>query len=425
MKTLLGKFKSNYLIRVLFSLKGNPRACIWAEPLWGIPYNLYLPYVTLFMTSIGLSYAQIGYVTSITMASQMVSAVLSGVLADKLGRRRCTLIFDVLSWSVPTFLWMCAQDLSWFVVAALFNGMWRVTENSWYLLLIEDAEKDQAIALSSLTNLMGLIAAFFAPISKFAVDAFGVVATMRVLYGFACVSMTAKFVLLYRFGTETRNGLRRMEATKNKPLWKSLWECKDVYIGIVREKRMLLTLAILASYMLVTTLNSNYWALYLRDILGVSEGNVSLFVTLKSLVILICSFALVPRVRYQSIRTPMLLSLAAFAASQLLLLTNLGGVVGVAVLALSVALEATALSVLGPVTGSLVFIHAAENERALIVGMVYATVALIVSVFPSLVGLLAQRTLRAPFYINLCLFVLLAVLSIAISRLPAAHEKPE
>ena len=39
--------------------------------------------------------------------------------------------------------------------------------------------------------------------------------------------------------------------------------------------------------------------------------------------------------------------------------------------------------------------------------------------------MLAQRTLRAPFYINLCLFVLLAVLSIAISRLPAAHEKAE
>lgn len=425
MKTLLRKFKSNYLIRVLFSLKGNARACIWAEPLWGIPYNLYLPYVTLFMTSIGLSYAEIGYVTSITMASQMVFAVLSGVLTDKLGRRRCTLIFDILSWSVPTFLWMCAQNLSWFVIAALFNGMWRITENSWYLLMVEDANKDQVIALNSLTNLMGLIAAFFAPISKFAVDAFGVVPTMRVLYGIACVSMTAKFIVLYRFSTETKNGVRRMEATKRKPIWKSLWECKDVYLRIVRERRMLLTLAILSCYILVTTLNSNYWALYLRDILGVSEGNVSLFVTLKSLVILFCSFVLVPRVRYQSIRKPMLLALMAFAAAQLLLLTNLGGAAGLAILMLSVALEATALSVLGPVTGSLVFIHADENERALIVGMVYATVALIVSIFPALVGQLAQRTLRAPFYVNLGLFVVLAVLSVAISRLQNANQDGE
>ena len=57
-------------------------------------------------------------------------------------------------------------------------------------------------------------------------------------------------------------------------------------------------------------------------------------------------------------------------------------------------------------------------QRALIVGMVYATVALIVSVFPALVGILAQYSLSIPFCVNLGLFVLLAVLSIAICRLP-------
>jgi len=423
MKTLLARFKSNYLIQILFSLKGNPKACIWAEPLWGIPYNLYLPYVTLYMTALGLSYADIGLVTSIGMASQMVFAVLSGVLTDKMGRRMCTLVFDTLSWSIPTFLWMCAQDINWFIVAALFSGMWRITENSWYLLMIEDAEKQHVIALNSLTNLMGLIVAFIAPLSKFIVDAFGMVATMRVFYGFACVSMTVKFIVCYVFTTETRNGMRRMAATKNKPLLRSLWECRGVYVRIIREKRMLLTLGILAAYMLVTTLNGNYWAIYLRDILGVQEGNVSLFVTVKSMVTLVCSFFLVPKVNYRFIRRPMLWSLAAFAVSQGLLLMQLGGGLGLIALVTSVILEATALSVLGPVSGSLVFINAEEDERALIVGMVYATVALIVSVFPALVGLMVERSLSIPFYVNLGLFVLLAALTIAITRLPVPEDE--
>lgn len=422
MKTLLAKFKSNYMIQVLLSLKGNPKACIWAEPLWGIPYNLYLPYVTLYMTALGLSYADIGLVTSIGMASQMVFAVLSGVLTDKMGRRMCTLVFDTLSWTVPTFLWMLAKDINWFIVAALFSGMWRITENSWYLLMIEDADKSQVIALNSLTNLMGLIVAFIAPLSKFIVDAFGMVITMRVFYGFACLSMTIKFIVCYVFTTETRNGVRRMAATKHKPLLKSLWECRGVYARIVKEKRMLLTLAILAGYMLVTTLNGNYWAIYLRDIIGVREGNVALFVTAKSLVTLICSFALVPKVSYTAIRRPMLWSLAAFAASQGLLLLGIGGSAGIVVLCVSVVLEATALSVLGPVTGSLVFINAEEDERALIVGMVYATVALIVSVFPALVGMLVERSLSIPFYVNLGLFAVLAALSVAITRLPVPEE---
>ena len=39
---LLKKIRSIYLIDVFLNLKGNPRACIWLEPLWGIPYNLYV-----------------------------------------------------------------------------------------------------------------------------------------------------------------------------------------------------------------------------------------------------------------------------------------------------------------------------------------------------------------------------------------------
>ena len=122
MKKWIARLRRNDLIDVFFSLTGNPRACVWTEPLWGIPYNLYLPYVTLFMRAIALSYAEIGYIASITMVSQMVCAVLSGVLTDKLGRRKCTVIFDTLSWSVPELLWMLSQNFTWSPVAAVFNG---------------------------------------------------------------------------------------------------------------------------------------------------------------------------------------------------------------------------------------------------------------------------------------------------------------
>lgn len=423
MKKLLAKFRSNYLIQVLFALKGNPKACVLTEPLWGIPYNLYVPYVTLYMTSLGLSYADIGLVSSVLMASQMVFAVLSGVLTDKLGRRLCTLIFDILSWSVPTFLWMLARDLNWFILAALFNGMWRITENSWYLLAFEDAEKEHVVAISTLTNLMGLIVAFIAPLSKFAVDAFGVVSTMRVFYGFAFVGMTVKFVLCYIFTTETRNGVRRMEITKNKPLLKSLWECRGVYMKIIREKRMLLTLGVLAAYMLMSTLNSNYWALFLRDMLGVQEGNVSLFVTLMSMVTMVCSFVLVPKVNYRYIRRPMLWSLAAYAISHILLLMQVRGAIGVVVIVASVVLQAIAVSILNPLTNSLLFINAEEDERALIVGLVYATIALIVAVFPVLVGLLVEYSLCIPLFVDLALLVVLVALTLALSKLPPAGEE--
>ena len=425
MGALLKKIRSNYMVGTLLGLQDNPRWCVWLEPLWGIPYNLYLPFVTLFMTHLGMTPADIGLVTSITLVSQMISSVLSGVLADKLGRRWCTVIFDCLSWSVPEILWALSQNMTWFVVAALFNGLWRVTENSWGLLLVEDADPKTVMPMFSLTHLMGLVAAFFAPLSKFAVDAFGVAPTMRALYALAGVSMTAKFLILFFKSKETAIGVKRMAATRDKSVFRLLWECKDVYVSIIREKRMVLTLAIIATYTLITTLNGNYWAIYITERLGVSEGNVSLFTTFKSLVLLFCIFTVVPLVAKTHMKRPMLLSLGGFALSQALLLLIPRGVAVAPLLLVSLALEGVALAVLNPLTSSLLFINADPEERARVYGMVYATITLIVAVFPLLVGQLTRLSLRVPFCVNLGLLALLAALVVSICRLPEPRREPE
>ena len=99
----------NPLLDTLCHLEGNAKPCLLLEPLWGIPYNLYLPFVSVYMAALGLSATEIGLVSTVFFASQMVWALLSGPLTDKLGRRVCTVIFDCLSWSVPA-LQMCIRD---------------------------------------------------------------------------------------------------------------------------------------------------------------------------------------------------------------------------------------------------------------------------------------------------------------------------
>ena len=32
--------KRHPLVKTLLELEGNPRICVYLEPLWGIPYNL-------------------------------------------------------------------------------------------------------------------------------------------------------------------------------------------------------------------------------------------------------------------------------------------------------------------------------------------------------------------------------------------------
>ena len=66
MGTVMQLLRKNQLVDMFFKLRGNARACIWTEPLWGVPYNLYRPYVTRFMIALGLSLTEIGMITTIS-----------------------------------------------------------------------------------------------------------------------------------------------------------------------------------------------------------------------------------------------------------------------------------------------------------------------------------------------------------------------
>ena len=406
------------MIRTLVGLKGNARACLWPEPLWGIPYNLQVPYASLYMAALGLSPSQIGLVASINIVSQVIFAVLSGVITDKLGRRWTTVIFDTLSWSVPEFIWMFSRDFNWFVAGAIFNGIWRVTETSWDLLLVDDMKDEEIMPAFSLTNMLGLISAFVAPLSKLAIDAFGFVPTMRVLYGFAGVSMTIKFLQVHAMAKETSIGRRRMEATKDKSILTLLYECKDVYLHHVLSRRMLLTFGILASFSLVTTLSNTYWALLVCGELGVTEANVVLYSTLKSFVTLICVFTLTTPIARMPIRKPILGGLALYIASIAALLSAPKGALLVPMLILSSVLESVSLAILSPTTRSLMLINAGQEERARVCGLIYATIALLTAVFPGIIGQLAEISIRIPFVICAALFVLAGALTVLLFRLP-------
>ncbi|MBQ6715945.1 MAG: hypothetical protein IJN21_05430, partial [Clostridia bacterium] len=351
-----------------------------------------------------------------------VASVLSGVVTDKLGRRKTTLIFDTLSWSVPTFLWMCSTNKYWFMAAALFNGLWRITDNSWGLLLIEDADSDKIVHMYSLTSVMGLIAAFVAPMSALAVNRFGVTDTMRVLYGVTCISMTAKFVILYFWSTETTVGVRRMALTKNKSIFVSLYECKDVFLRIIREKRMVLTLGIMAAFSLVNALSADYFGLYLKRELLIDESYMALFTMVKSIVRLVCMFLLARVINADRFLRPMTVAWSMFILGQATLLVNPGGALGIPLAFVQVVFEAVALSILYPMTSSILFINADKEERARINGLIFATIALVTAVFPALIGLLADVNLAVPFYAIIVVYVIAIVLTFQINRLPERKE---
>ena len=78
--------KRHPLVKTLLELEGNPRICVYLEPLWGIPYNLYSPFATLFMYNLGVSDEQFGLLLSIGMVFQVLASLLGGVRVNVEGR---------------------------------------------------------------------------------------------------------------------------------------------------------------------------------------------------------------------------------------------------------------------------------------------------------------------------------------------------
>jgi protein-S-isoprenylcysteine O-methyltransferase Ste14 len=109
------------------------------------------------MLTLGLKDNQIGLLVSIGLVVQTFSALISGPITDKLGRRKTTAYFDFISWSIPMVIWAVAQDFRFFLVAALFNGTWRITHTSWSCLLVEEADPKKLVDIYSWIYIAGLL----------------------------------------------------------------------------------------------------------------------------------------------------------------------------------------------------------------------------------------------------------------------------
>jgi MFS family permease len=422
MARLMKKIAAHPLIDTLIHAKGNERACLITEPLWGIPYNLFAPFVSVYMAALGMTPLMIGLTATVFFASQMIWALLGGILTDKMGRRLCTLVFDFLCWSVPAFLWMLAKNEYWFLAAALFNGMIRVTENSWTLLFVEEAPESKLVHLYSLANIAGLIAGFVAPVSYFFVDKYSVVPTMRVLYGITFVLMTLKFILLYFMTHETAVGKRRQEEFQNHSMLHHLLDSRHVLAKMLKTRRVMYTVALLACYSAIRSVVDNFWPLLITEKLGIADKNLSMFAMLRSLVFVFGYFLFTGKLDVRKFKKPLLIAFSCFGVVQcMLIFLNTGSFV---LLGLGVLVEALSLSVLSPLTSSLQMLSMDREERARMNGLFLAMCLLITSPVGALAGALAQINRSLPFVLTLVLCGLALFLSLKVWQIKKEEEAP-
>ena len=402
------------MISTYRSLRGNQRASILTEPLWAVPFFLFTPFATVYMLSLGLSEVQVGLASAIGLMSQFICALLGGVITDRLGRRLTTFIFDFIAWSVPSAIWALSKNFTWFAIAALFNGVYRVTTTSWTCLTVEDAEPDKLVHMFMMLDIAGLLSGFFAPVSYLLLRRFDLVATVRGLYFFAFLCMTVKFIIYYFITAETKMGVRRMQETRGVSVASELLNMRHVARQMVRNKGTLLTILLWITLTISANTSRTFFPVIATRRVGIPEESLALVETLRTIITLICYFTFVPRISARRFKRPMLLGILCLVISRGIL--SIIGSGTYAWLIASAILESTAFSIIMPLQNSLQALHLESHERARGMSIFQAIVLIACAPFGAIAGLLSELYQPLTMMLTVIMYIAALVITLYLSK---------
>lgn len=368
--------KPTNIIESFKILDGNARVCVMFEPMWGIPYVLYNFYLSLYMKSQGITDKQIGYLISMGFISAIIFSLFAGLITDTLGRKKTTLIFDIIGWPCSILIYAFAHDFWMFALAIIVNGAHRVTAVSYNLMVIEDSDSYQRFAAFNLNNIINIAAGLLTPIAGIAVKIYGIVKAERFLLSFAVISMAAMMLSRYHFHSETRIGQKILNERKhhkkhgiNKSIYKNTY--KEVLADLYRKPAVIMMMSIIVlfnMYMTIGTHLSLYFAPYMSEALGIEKSLISLLGVVNSATMITTLVFINPFISGRSTINNMMLGLLLQAAALFLLVIISGS--NFFVVAFCITLFAAGFGIFKPFADSMLAELTEGKARAIIYSLV-------------------------------------------------------
>jgi len=397
--------RNHPLLQTLRELKGNPRVTVLTEIMFGIPFNMYAPFFSVYMLAFGITDQQIGSLTSLGLVVQIFSALLSGAIVDKFGRRLTLFIADIASWSVPCLVWAIAQDFRYFLVAALINGLWRISHTAWTCLMVEDAEERHLVHIWTWIMIFAVCSQAFTPLGGWVVKQYGLTSAMRGIFVFGFIMFALKAIVLYTYSHETERGVQRITETKHSSILSLVGDYRSVFNQLIYSKAILGALSLVIITNIYTTVSGSFWGILFTTKLGFPESDIASYVFIRSIIMAFCFFVLGPRfTNLRNFRPPLWLGFGIFIISQFLLVAMPPH--ATTLLVVSVVLESIAAALVAPMTESLLASAMESKERARMTAIVYVTMIFFISPFGWIAGQLSALDRALSFALNIGLFIL-------------------
>lgn len=383
----------------------NAFAMLMCEPMWGIPYNLFIPYFSLFMNDLGCSPEQIGLINTVGMALQVLFSLLAAPITDRMGRRRATVIFDIVSWSGAALVWAFARNFWFFIAAAVLQAINRIVGVSWTCLMVEDTDKSLLVRLFSWLTIAGLLSAVFSPAAALVIRAMGTVPAMRILLLFAFAMMTAMFLIRNAATKETSVGAVRREQSRSEPFFSQIGALLRVTRDIRRNKRMLFFFILTAVYNTALVVKAPFFALLITQALHFSDESAGYFAAAASGVMLLVYLFAQPLLSRLRPKAPLLTGLLLCSAGSLLLIPSFGSFsADLAAVLGSVVLTAAGTAVAQPFIDGISHASMDNDKRSNMTGILMTAVLVASTPFGFIGGWLYTLNARLPFAAASALF---------------------
>lgn len=362
---------------IIFPLKDlpqNARYCVLLEPLWALTGTVVIYYATFYMKSVGLSTISIGIILSANLYLGFVFQVLAGAVTDRLGRRRTTFVFDMLGWALPMLVWAIADSFWVFLIAYLLFACSTIVNVSFGLLATEDTPERDRPRVFAAVKLIALAAGLLAPVAGALMDAYGVVATLRVIYIVGGITMVLHFVWRHRLTRETNAGLAAIRQHGSVGFLSSVTASIRTFWRLAPDPRMWPLIGLQVTTTLAVAINV-FQVIYMAEVLAIGATAISWVPAITAAVALLCFLVILPRARHRSVVGTARVALMLSAIGWLLfLLTPREGLV---LLMISTAVTAAGVFLTETYRDALVVGALADIDRAAMFGAMQSVTAMI------------------------------------------------
>lgn len=286
----------------------NAKVLAATEIFWAIPTMWIFFYQTIFMRGLGIDEALIGFSMTLPLIFQTFFPVLGGYLADRFGRKRVIMFFDIVGWiGYPGTLFL-ATEFWHIIVAMTFQGLASTIFGVWQTYLIEDTKSHHRVGIFSFIRVTSIVASLLTPIAGALISLYGVEQGCRYIFLTSVVSNAIMFLIRQILLKESQIG-KILSSDNEISRSKSYIQTLRM---VAKHKDLLLLFTLSISGSISGRLMVNFRPLYLTDLntLALNESIVSIIPMASSISSLVALSLIVPRLEQRNVRRALLLSYA-------------------------------------------------------------------------------------------------------------------